>query len=103
MERASAAAPVVAETVENYMSNIRCISRSGKHSTIDNLEDVTFLVQILGGIDPFSVIDNRKMNFYNSFRKNPFPSISPEFHSHLFKIVERLKRCQNIDLEYYNQ
>lgn len=33
MELASAAAPVVAETVEYYMNNIRCISRSGKHST----------------------------------------------------------------------
>lgn len=103
MERASAAAPVVAETVDNYMNNIQCISRSGKHSTKDNLEDVTFLVQILGGIDPFSVIDNRNMNFFSGFRKNPFSSISSEFHSHLFKIVERLKRCQNIDLEYYNQ
>lgn len=103
MERASAAAPVVAETVETYMHNIGCVTRSGKHITKDNLEDVTFVVQSLSEIDPFSVTDNRKMNFYNGFRKNPFSCISSNFQSHLFKIVERLKRGQNIDLEYYNQ
>ncbi|XP_062567378.1 uncharacterized protein LOC134229640 isoform X2 [Saccostrea cucullata] len=103
MERASAAAPVVAETVENYMNSIGCVSRSGKHNTKDNLEDVKLLVQLLSRLDPFSVIDNRKMNFYSGFRKNPFSAISSDFNSHLFKIVERLKRCQNIDLEYYNQ
>lgn len=35
---------VVVEIVENYMSNIWCILRSGKYSIKDNLEDVMFFV-----------------------------------------------------------
>jgi hypothetical protein len=103
MERASAAAPVVAETVENYMHHTGCVTRSGKHSTKNIVDDVKFVVQNLSQIDPFSVTNNRRMTFYNGFRKNPFSSISSDFQSHLCKIVDRLKRGQNIDLEYYNQ
>lgn len=66
---ASGAAPAVAGTEENYMNTIWCISRNGKHSTKDNVKNVTFLVKITGQIDPFSVIDYRNINFLQRFQE----------------------------------
>lgn len=66
---ASGTAPAVAGTVENYMNTIWCISRNGKHSTKDNVKNVTFFVKITGQIDPFSVIDYRNINFLQRFQE----------------------------------
>lgn len=103
MERASAAAPVIAETVENHLSNLGCHIRRGLHFTKDKSEDVKHLVDILGTVEPFEVVENRKMVPFSSFRRNPFSTISCEFQSHLLKIITRLRRGQNVDFDYYDQ
>ncbi|XP_062604516.1 uncharacterized protein LOC134266312 [Saccostrea cucullata] len=103
MERASAAAPVIAETVDNHISNLGCHMRRGVHCTKDKSEDVKHLVDILGTVEPFKVVENRKMVSFSSFRRNPFSTISCEFQPHLLKIIGRLRRGQNIDIDNYDQ
>lgn len=103
MERASAAAPVISETVDNHVINIGCHTRRGLHCTKDKSEDVKHLVDVLRTVEPFKVDQNRKMATFSSFRKNPFASVSCEFQSHFMKIIGRLRRGQNVDLDYYNQ
>lgn len=104
MVRGSLAAPVIGTIVNNYRAQLGCHMRSGRHRTRDRQQDVEAVLTVVNRTNPFNKVPGRTMPHYRGILQNPFSSINiTDFNIHLDKIIQRLRRGLNVDLDYYNE
>ena len=103
--RASLAAPVMRDIVENYKSVLNVHTRQGRHRKKKNSDDVLAVLRVAKEQRLFDIVPGRGPQRLHNFRRDPFHFIQRHgkdgFRDHLDLITKRLQR--GLDVEEHDE
>ena len=95
--RASLAAPVMRDIVDNYKTLLNVHTKQGRHRKKDNDDDVKSVLGVALRVRPFTIVPRRGQGLQRQMRHDPFQAINrADFHEHLEDIAKRLRRGLNV-------